>query len=91
MAKEMLGLAYEVSLLYSQYATNLRDVTDGFTSPPKEVMPLTFIALKIQSSSVRYEPTKIGSNGKHATTRTLRATPWFHTRIWWISNRPVGC
>jgi hypothetical protein len=44
--------------------------TDGFTSPPKEVMLRIFITLENLLSSAVFEPTNIGSNGKHDNNQT---------------------
>jgi hypothetical protein len=52
----------------------LRHRTDGFTSPPKEVVLRIFIALKNRSSSAGFEPANLGSNGKHANHETSEAT-----------------
>jgi hypothetical protein len=49
---------------------NLCHETDGFTSPPKEVVQRIFIALRNSSSSAA----NLGSYGKKATTRASRAT-----------------
>jgi hypothetical protein len=49
----------------------LRHVTDGFTSPPKEVVLWIFIALKNPSFSAGFEPTNLRFHGKqdnHSTT-----------------------
>jgi hypothetical protein len=48
------------------HAVNLRHVTDGFTSPPKEVVLRIFITLKNPSTSVRIEPANLGFSGEHA-------------------------
>jgi hypothetical protein len=40
--------------------------TDGFTSPPKEVVLRIFITLKNPSTSVGIEPPNLGSSGEHA-------------------------
>jgi hypothetical protein len=48
------------------HAVNLRHGTDGFTSPPKEVVVRIFITLKNPSTSVGIEPTNLGSSGEHA-------------------------
>jgi hypothetical protein len=48
------------------YAVNLRHGTDGFTSPPKEVVLRIFITLKNLSPSVGIEPAKLGPSGEHA-------------------------
>ena len=42
------------------HAVNLRHGTDGFTSPPKEVV------LRIFITSVGIEPANLGSSGEHA-------------------------
>jgi hypothetical protein len=47
-------------------AVNLRHRTDGFTSPPKEVVLRIFITLKNPSTSVGIEPANLGSSGEHA-------------------------
>jgi hypothetical protein len=44
---------------------NLRLGTDGFTSPPKEVVFQIFIALKNLSLSVGIELANLGSSGEH--------------------------
>jgi hypothetical protein len=46
------------------HAVNLRHGTDGFTSPPKEVVLRIFITLK--NPSVGIEPANLGSSGEHA-------------------------
>jgi hypothetical protein len=51
------------------HAVNLRHGTDGFTSPPKEVVRRIFITLKNPSSSAGFKPANLGS-----TTRPPRAT-----------------
>jgi hypothetical protein len=43
------------------HAVNLRHGTDGFTSPPKEVVLRIFITLKNPSTSAN-----LGSSGEHA-------------------------
>jgi hypothetical protein len=46
---------------------------DGFTSPPKKVVLLIFIALKKPSPSAGFEPANLVSNGerdKHYTTES---------------------
>jgi hypothetical protein len=48
------------------HAVNLQHGTDGFTSPPKEVVLRIFITLKNPSTSARIEPANLGSNGEHA-------------------------
>jgi hypothetical protein len=40
------------------HAVNLRHETDGFTSPPKEVVLRIFITLKNPSTSAGIEPAK---------------------------------
>jgi hypothetical protein len=44
----------------------LRHGADGYTSPPNEGVLRIFIALTNPSSSAAFEPTKLGSNDKHA-------------------------
>jgi hypothetical protein len=48
------------------HAVNVRHGTDGFTSPPKEVVLRIFITLKNPSPSVGIEPANLGSSGEHA-------------------------
>jgi hypothetical protein len=48
------------------HAVNLRHGTNGFTSPPKEVVLRIFITLKNPSPSVGIEPANLGSSGEHA-------------------------
>jgi hypothetical protein len=55
-------------------AVNLRLGTDGFISPPKEVVLQIFITLKNPSASTGFEPVNLGSSGKHAITRPPRVT-----------------
>jgi hypothetical protein len=49
-------------------------MTNYFTSPPKDVVLLIFIALKNPSSSVGFETTNLGSNGEHVKHFTTEAT-----------------
>jgi hypothetical protein len=48
------------------HAVNLRHGTDGFTSPPKEVVLRIFITPKNPSTSVGIEPANLRSSGEHA-------------------------
>jgi hypothetical protein len=48
----------------------LRLGANGFTSSPTEGVLQTFIALKNPSPSAGFEPTNLGSNGKHANHYT---------------------
>jgi hypothetical protein len=48
------------------HVVNLRHGTDGFTSPPKEVVLRIFITLKNPSPSVGIEPANLGPSGEHA-------------------------
>jgi hypothetical protein len=48
------------------HVVNLRHGTDGFTSPPKEVVLRIFITLKNPSTSVGIEPANLGFSGEHA-------------------------
>jgi hypothetical protein len=52
------------------HAVNPRHGTDGFTSPPKEVVLRSFITLKNPSSSAGFKPANLGSSGKHANHYT---------------------
>jgi hypothetical protein len=45
---------------------NLRHGTDGFTSPPKEIVLRIFITLKNPSTSAGIEQANLGSSGEHA-------------------------
>jgi hypothetical protein len=66
-----VNFAYEVAYLFHTPQGSLtrrkmvRHVTDGFTSPPKEVVQ-RIIALKNQSPSAGFEPANLGSNCKHS-------------------------
>jgi hypothetical protein len=46
------------------HAVDLRHGTDGFTSPPKEVVLRIFITLKNPSTSAGIEPANLGSSGE---------------------------
>jgi len=59
-----VNFAGEVSLSYSAGIFNMRHGTDGFTSPPKEVVLRIFIALKNPSASAGFEPANLESNFK---------------------------
>jgi hypothetical protein len=48
------------------HAVNLRHGTEGFTSPPKEVVLRIFITLKNPSTPVGIEPANLGSSSEHA-------------------------
>jgi hypothetical protein len=64
---EALNLAYVTFLfMILLHAVNLRHGTDGFTSPPMEVVLRIFMALKNLSTSVGIEPANLGSSGEHA-------------------------
>jgi hypothetical protein len=72
-----LNFAYEASFHARKvllHAINVRHGTDGFTSPPKEVVLRIFITLKNPSSLAGFEPMNLGPSGKHATTRPPRTT-----------------
>jgi hypothetical protein len=49
----------------------LRDGADDFTSSPKKEVLRIFVALKSPLPSDGYEPTNLGSNGKHASHQIL--------------------
>ena len=51
------------------HAANLRHVTDGFTSPPKEGVLRIFSALKNLTASAGFEPANLDTKGQHATPR----------------------
>jgi hypothetical protein len=72
------NFAYEVPLSYSQGFLTcrklLRHGTDDFTSPPKEVVLRTFIALKNQLSFAGFEPANLGFSGKDANNCSTEAT-----------------
>jgi hypothetical protein len=69
-----LNLAYEH--LYARkvllHAVNLRRGTDGFTSPPKEVVLRMFITLKNSSISAGIEPATLGPVASTRTTSPPR-------------------
>ena len=55
------------------HAVNLRHVTDGFTSPPKEgLLRFFFFALKNPTTSAGFEHANLGTRGQHATSRPPR-------------------
>jgi hypothetical protein len=56
------------------HAVNIRHGTDGFTSPPKEVVLWIFITLKSPSSSAGFEPANLESSGKHNNNNKHRNT-----------------
>jgi hypothetical protein len=64
-----INFAGEVSLSYSAWIFNVPQNpttgSDGFTSLPKEIVLMIFIALKNPSSSAGFEPAILGSSGKH--------------------------
>jgi hypothetical protein len=63
------------------HAVNLRHGTDGFTSPPKEVVLRIFITFKNPSSSAGFEPANLGSSvASTLTTRPPRATHKCHSK-----------
>jgi hypothetical protein len=64
------------------HAVNLRYGTDDIISPPKEVVPRIFVTLKNPSSSAGFEPANLESSGKHATTRSSRATIYIYIYIY---------
>ena len=51
------------------HAVNLRNGTDGFTSPLKEGVLRIFFALKNPTASAGFEPANLGTKGQHATSR----------------------
>jgi hypothetical protein len=51
------------------HAVNLRNGTDGFTSPPKVGVLRIFFALKNPTVSAGFEPANLGNKGQHATSR----------------------
>jgi hypothetical protein len=58
----------------------LRNGIDDFTSPPKEVSYECLVSLKVSPPTAGFEPAKLGSNTKHATTRLPRTPVVNHTR-----------
>jgi len=51
------------------HASNLRHGTDGFTSPPKEVVLRTFSPIKCPTASAGFEPANLGIKCQHGTAR----------------------
>jgi hypothetical protein len=51
------------------HAANLRQGTDGCTSPPKEGVLRIFSPLKIRRLRPGFEPANLGTKGQHATPR----------------------
>jgi hypothetical protein len=80
-----LNLAYE--RLYARkvllHAVNLQHGTDGFTSPPKEVVLRIFITLKNPSTSAGIEPATLGPVASTLTTSPPRQiyTTWKEDKI----------
>jgi hypothetical protein len=64
----MMNLALRSIFVYFETfcGKNLRYGADDFTSPPQEGVLRIFIALKNPSPAAGIEPTKTGSDGKHA-------------------------
>jgi hypothetical protein len=59
----------QVSLSYCrglEHTVKVLHGTDGFTSPPKEVVLRIFISIKNPPSSVGFEPTNLESSDKDA-------------------------
>jgi hypothetical protein len=65
-----MNFAQDVSLSYFKGHLTCRKIlrhgADGFTSPLKEVVRRSSIAIKNPSSSTGFEPMDLGSNGKDA-------------------------
>jgi hypothetical protein len=61
------------------HAVNLRHGTDGFTSPPKEVVLRIFITLKNPSTSAGIEPANLGSSSEHANHSSTECDNTFST------------
>jgi hypothetical protein len=59
----------------------LRHGADGFTSHPMEVVLRNFITLKNLSSSAVFEPTNLGSNGKHHNHNTTDNKKYHRTTM----------
>jgi hypothetical protein len=57
------------------HPVDLRHGTDGFTSPPTEVVLRIFITLKNPSTSAGIEPANLGSSGEHASPLVHRVRP----------------
>jgi hypothetical protein len=64
-----LNFAYETSLNVLLHAVNLRHGTDGFTSPPKEVVLRIFITLKNPSTLGPVASTLTTSPPRHIANR----------------------
>jgi hypothetical protein len=54
------------NMFHSSKEKILRHGADGFISPPNESVLRIFGALKNTSPSAGFEPSNLGSNGKHA-------------------------
>jgi hypothetical protein len=52
------------------HSANLRHVTDGFTSPPKQGMLRNFSPLKNPTASAGFEPSNFGTEGQPGTPST---------------------
>jgi hypothetical protein len=59
------GVSVSYFACFFDMLQNITTPADGFTSSPKEVMRLIFIALKSSLSSAGLEPANLGSSGKY--------------------------
>ena len=67
--KFCLNVDFHVTFRDLLHAVKLRHGTDGFTSPPKEVVQRIFFRLKNPTASAWCEPANWGTKGQHATSR----------------------
>ena len=79
---------FHVTFMDLLHAVNLRHGTDGFTSPPKEVVLRILFALKNPTASVGFEPANLGTKGQQAASRLLK--PLTVTE-YWKADREVYC
>jgi hypothetical protein len=75
-ARKMINLTLRSIFVHTSKGSltcrkSIRQGVDGFTSPSKEGVLRIFNALKNPSSSARFEPAYLGSNGKNANHYTI--------------------
>ena len=73
MSEKLSGILPKFRLLLKfrdlLHAANLRNVTEGFTSPSTEGVLRIFFALRNPTASAGFEAANLGTKGQHATPR----------------------
>jgi hypothetical protein len=72
LGEKWLNFAYEVYFFIPVGIFKMRHGINGFTSPPKDVVLLTFITLKIHRPRLGLNPWILGPMASIITTRPLR-------------------